>query len=154
MSDYIKWIRNRVGHDQIFLNFAGACITNDEGKILLQKRAASGDVWGFPGGALDLGESAEEAVIREVREETGLSVEVDSLIGVYTKYFGVYSNGDEAQTILFFFRCSVVGGDLNVDREETFDLAFFDPGDAPELFNQQHRDMLADYVAQKRGVFR
>jgi isopentenyldiphosphate isomerase len=41
MSDYIEWIRGKVGHDQIFLNFSGACITNDEGKILLQKRAAS-----------------------------------------------------------------------------------------------------------------
>ena len=154
MSDYIKWIRGKVGHDQIFLNFSGACITNNEGKILLQKRAASRDEWGFPGGALEIGESAEEAVIREVQEETGLSVAVDTLIGVYTKYFDVYSNGDKAQTILFLFQCSVTGGSLNVDQEETFDLAFFDPHKAPELFNQQHRDILSDYISQRRGVFR
>jgi mutator protein MutT len=154
MSDYIAWIRDKVGHDQIFLNFAVACITNDEGKILLQKRTASGHAWGFPGGALEIGESAEQTVIREVREETGLSIHVDSLIGVYTKYFDVYPNGDKAQTIVFFFGCSALDGDLSTDREETFDLAFFDPHKAPRLFNQQHRDMLADYIEHKRGVFR
>ena len=153
MSDYIVWIREKVGHDQIFLNFAVACITDDEGKILLQKRASS-DIWGFPGGALEIGESAEEAVKREVEEETGLRVAVDSLIGVYTKYFDIYPNGDEAQTIVFFFQCSTVGGKLHIDREETFDLVFFDPHNAPQLFNQQHRDMLADYTNQRRGVFR
>ncbi len=55
MNDYIEWIRARVGHDQIFLNFSGACITNDEGKILFQKRTASGNEWGFPGGPRILG---------------------------------------------------------------------------------------------------
>jgi 8-oxo-dGTP pyrophosphatase MutT (NUDIX family) len=117
-------------------------------------KADARNEWGFPGGALEIGESAEEAVIREVQEEAGLSVKVDSLIEVYTKYFDVYSNGDKAQTMLFFFQCSVVGGNLNVDREETFDLAFFDPHNAPEPFNQQHRDMLSDYMSQRRGVFR
>ncbi|MCP4536381.1 MAG: NUDIX hydrolase [Chloroflexi bacterium] len=154
MGDYITWIRAQVGHEQIFLNFAVACITNDEGQVLLQKRTVSGHTWGFPGGALEIGESAEQTVIREVQEETGLCVHVDSLIGVYTKYFDVYPNGDQAQTIVFFFQCSVLDGNLSMDRKETFDLTFFDPHDAPRLFNQQHRDMLADYVEQKRGVFR
>ena len=90
MSNYIEWIRGQVGHDQIFLNFSGACIRNDEGKILLQKRAASKNMWGFPGGALEMGESAEEAAIRKVREETGLCIHADSLIGVYTKYSDEY----------------------------------------------------------------
>ena len=135
MGDYITWLRNQVGHEQVFLNFAGACITNDEGEILLQKRSASEEVWGFPGGALELGESAEEAAIREIREETGLLIKVEALIGVYTKYFDAYPNGDQAQTISFFFQGSIVGGELRIDRQETFDLAFFDPNNAPELFN-------------------
>jgi len=99
-------------------------------------------------------ESAEEAVIREVLEETGLRIQVDSLIGVYTKYFDEYPNGGKAQTIVFFFECSIVGGSLSIEREETFDLAFFDPHDTPELLNPQHRVMLADCMDQRRGVFR
>jgi len=154
MSNYIEWIRSKVGHQQIFLNFSGACIRNDEGKILLQKRSASKHMWGFPGGALEIGESAEEAAIREVQEETGLRIQVDSLIGVYTKYFEEYPNGDMAQTIAFFFECSIVGGNLSIDQEETFDLAFFGSYDTPELFNPQHRVMLADCIDQRHRVFR
>ena len=146
MTDYIQCIRSKVGHERILLNFAAACIANDKGEILLQDRAASKDAWGFPGGALELGESADKAVIREVREETGLDVGVEALIGVYTKYFGEYTNWDRAQTIVFFFKCSIVGGSLRVDQNETFDLGFFDPHDAPHLFNEQHRDMLTDYI--------
>ena len=55
MSDYIRWIRDKVGHAPILLNFAGGWAENDGGKVLLQKRSATGDVWGFPGGALELG---------------------------------------------------------------------------------------------------
>lgn len=154
MTDYIRWLRSKVGHAQVFLNFAGGWVEDEEGKVLLQKRSAAGDVWGFPGGAMELGESAEQTAVREIREETGLDVRVDSLIGVYTQYFDAYSNGDQAQTILFFFRCSIIGGSLQVDMKETFDLAFFDLNDVPELFNQAHQDMFADAVKGKAGVFR
>ncbi|CAM3718823.1 NUDIX domain-containing protein [Marinicrinis lubricantis] len=65
--DYISWIRSRVGHNRIFLNFAGAIIANEAGEVLLQRRRDKG-AWGFPGGAMELGESAEETAIREVLE--------------------------------------------------------------------------------------
>ncbi len=154
MSDYIKWLREKVGRDLIFLNFAGGWIENSKGEVLLQKRSAAEEIWGFPGGAMELGESAAETALREIREETGLTVKVDSLIGVYTNYFDSYPNGDKAQTILFFFRCSVIGGNLLVDQKETFDLAFFDPKNMPELFNRQHQDMLVDALSQRQGIFR
>ena len=108
----------------------------------------------YPAAPLALGESAEEAAIREIREETGLAVTADALIGVYTKYFDSYPNGNRAQAVSFFFRCSIVGGSLRVDRKETFDLGFFDPHDMPKLFNQQHRDMQADATSGALGVFR
>lgn len=67
MNDYIKSIRNKVGHDTIILNFSDACITNNKGEILLQKRSATEEIWALPGGAVEIGESVEEAVIREVK---------------------------------------------------------------------------------------
>lgn len=156
MRDYIRWIRERVGHEPIILNFAVACIFDAEGRILLQRRGDrdDADAWGFPGGAIELGESAEEAMLREVREETGLAVTVESLLGVYTNYFDEYPNGDQAQTIAIFFVCSAHGGLARVDGRETLELRFFAPSDAPPLFTQQHRDALADLIARRRGVFR
>jgi mutator protein MutT len=112
MKNYIKWIRSKVGHELIILNFAVTCITNSEGEILLQKRSRNEELWGFPGGAVEPGESFEEAVVREVKEETGLDVNVDYLIGVYSKFFEKYDNGDISQTVCAFFKCSVKSGEL------------------------------------------
>lgn len=152
-TNYIGWIREKVGHDPIFLNFAAAFVLNEHGEILLQKRSDA-NAWGLPGGAMELGESAERAMLREVAEETGLLVKVESFLGVYTNYFHCYPNGDQAQTIAIFFVCSIVGGDLQSDHHETLDLRFFALQDAPVLFNQQSRDALADFLGGKRGIYR
>lgn len=62
----------------------------------------------FFGGLVELGESLEEAAIREVKEESGYNVEITSLYGIYSKYFAIYSNGDEAQTVCTLFRAKIV----------------------------------------------
>lgn len=154
MSDYIKWIRSKVGHDTIILNFSGACITNERGEVLLQKRSKTEDIWGLPGGAVEIGESIEEAAIREIKEETGLDIQVDYLIGVYSKYFTEYSNGDRAQSICYLFKGTVINGNLSMDLRETFDLKFFDKDNIPPLFVQQHSDALCDFFQNKRGVYK
>ncbi|RXZ81953.1 NUDIX domain-containing protein [Paenibacillaceae bacterium] len=143
--DYIKWIRNKVGHDMIFLNFSGAIIRDEEGAVLLQRRSDK-NLWGFPGGAMELGESAEETAIREVEEETSLIITIESLIGVYTKYFDEYPSGDKAQTIAFFYRGRIKGGQLATSNNESLELKFFQPDEIPELFNQQHRDAYQDFI--------
>ena len=60
-----------------------AVIHNGDGRILLQRRSDNG-LWGLPGGSVEIGESVRDAIVREVREETGLTVEVLRLIGVYS----------------------------------------------------------------------
>jgi 8-oxo-dGTP pyrophosphatase MutT (NUDIX family) len=59
-----------------------AAVIFDEGRVLLQRRDDTGR-WGLPGGGVEPGESVRQALIREVREETGLEVEPLRLIGVY-----------------------------------------------------------------------
>ena len=86
MEDYIKKLRRKVGHDELILNYAGCIIFDEQGRLLLQKRTDCGE-WGFLGGMVELGESVEEAAVREVKEESGLDVKVTSLYGVYSKYF-------------------------------------------------------------------
>jgi mutator protein MutT len=154
MPDYIPWIREKVGHERIFLNVTGVVVFNDQGEVLLQKRSKTEELWGFPGGVMELGESATEAAIREVREETGLEVKIESLLGVYTKYEDEYPNGDQAQPIAIVFKGSVAGGELIVDGKETFGLAFYDLDEVPELFNSQHNDILADIRNQRTAVYR
>ena len=141
--DYIKWIRSKIGHEKIILVFAGGCIFNENGEVLLQRRGDS-NKWGFPGGAIELGETPQQAAIREVKEETGLDVEIGRLIGVYTECDMEYPNGDRAQSIAIVFEMKAIGGELLCDGEETLELRYFSLDNMPELFCKQHEDVLKD----------
>ena len=152
-KDYIRYIREKVGHDLIFLNFAGGIIYNEQNDILLQKRGDRNE-WGFPGGAMELGESIEETAKREIFEETGLVVKVEHLIGVYSKYIVEYPNGDNAQSITYCFQCKPIGGELKTDGIETLDLRFFTMNQIPPLFTKSHEDALEDWLSKRKGVFR
>ncbi len=58
-------------------------VVNDDGDILLIRRTDN-DNWALPGGAIDLGESAAQAAVRETQEETGITREITGLVGIYT----------------------------------------------------------------------
>jgi 8-oxo-dGTP pyrophosphatase MutT (NUDIX family) len=99
MSDYVAKLRACVGNDLLVLASAGACIRDERGRILLLRR--SDGLWSVPGGGLEPGERLDQAVVREVREETGLEVEPTALIGVYSdpEYIFTYPNGHQVQPI-------------------------------------------------------
>ena len=147
--NYIKWLRSKVGHEKIILIFAGGCVFNDKGEVLLQKRADS-NKWGFPGGAVELGETPQMAAIREVKEETGLDVEVGDLIGIYTEFNMEYPNGDKAQSICIAYDLRMVGSHLSCDKDETLELKYFPLNDTPELFCKQHEELMRD-IKSLRG---
>lgn len=147
--NYIKWLRSKVGHDRVILIFAGGCIFNNQGEVLLQKRADSGK-WGFPGGAVELGETPQMAAVREIKEETGLDVEVKNLIGVYTDFDTEYPNGDKAQSICIAYSFYVIGGELLHHNDETLKLKYFPLNNIPPLFCKQHEDLVNDIKSDVR----
>ncbi|WP_423465003.1 NUDIX domain-containing protein [Promicromonospora sp. MS192] len=127
-------------------------IVNNDGKVLLQERGdREGGVWGFPGGAVEVGETLAEAAVREVREETGLEVNLNSLLGVYSKGFDRYPNGDSAQAVTVFFVADVSSGELLADGVETRALAYFSEQSLPTLLNSQHERVARDFFAGVRG---
>ena len=79
-KNYIKYIRSKVGHEKIFLNFVCGALFDIKGNILLQRR---GDTkrWGLPGGSIELGENFKKALKREFQEEVGVSIMLLDLIG-------------------------------------------------------------------------
>ena len=144
-KDYIRWIRSKVGHEKIILTFAGGCIFNDQGEVLLQRRGDS-NKWGFPGGAIEPGKTPETTAVREVKEETGLDVSVGRLIGVYTDLDMVYPNGDQAQSIVIAYELKIKGGELCCDQNETLELKYFSKEGKPKLFTGSHEALWNDIM--------
>lgn len=94
-------------------------------KALLTRRADNG-LWCVPGGAMESGESAAEACEREVFEETGLSVRVKRLVGVYSNpdQLIVYPDGNKVHIVALGFEAEIVGGELGLSNETT-EAGFF-----------------------------
>jgi 8-oxo-dGTP diphosphatase len=87
-----------------------AVITDDDGLALLIQRADNGH-WEPPGGVLELSESIEDGLRREVREETGLDIEPEQLTGVYKNM--------PRGIIALVFRARITGGQLRTSGETT-----------------------------------
>jgi 8-oxo-dGTP pyrophosphatase MutT (NUDIX family) len=131
ISEYVARLRACVGHERLLLSAAAACIRDDQGRVLVLRRQGEQELWSVPGGSMDPGERLDEAVVREVREETGLEVVPVALIGVYSgpEYAFVYPNGDLVQPVTTFFECRIVGGTLAPDMEEIVEARWVGAGD-------------------------
>ena len=142
--DYIHELRKEIGSRKIILNCSGAIIIRD-GRILLQRRSDNGK-WGLIGGLLEMNETYEEAALREVREETGLEVRLDSFLGIFHNHHMVWNNGDAAHVISACFTASILSGEPRID-EESYELKFFSREEMPDLFAEDHLAALEAYDA-------
>ena len=140
---------------QVIRPGASAAVFNERGEILLQKRADNG-FWSMPGGGVDPGESVQQGVLREVREETGLHVCVVRLVGVYSDprnyMITHYPGGDIVHNVSLCFVCERVSGTLQLSDEST-DLGYFPLDALPEPMMPSHLIRLKDVLAQQREPF-
>ncbi len=93
---------------------ADAAIFNEQGEILLMERA-DGSGWCLPCGWVEVNERPIDAAVREVREETGLEVEVKQFVGVFTRKASV-KNGPHTMVAVVHL-CQIVGGELTLSHE-------------------------------------
>lgn len=112
-------------------------IPDERARVLLCHRTDF-DLWNLPGGRLEAGEMPQAGVIREVREETGLTVEVQQLAGVY-------SNATRGDLVLVF-RCCIAGGALT-PSDETDRFAWLDSHTLPPNTAPRHVDRIRDTLA-------
>ncbi|WDV47425.1 NUDIX domain-containing protein [Clostridiaceae bacterium M8S5] len=120
---------------------AGGLVINDEGKILLVNNPRKG--WEYPGGIVEVGETVIQGVKREIKEETGVDVEVVNMVGIYsnTKKKKGYGGVEVVPTIVTIdFICKYISGELTTSVESS-DVKWFSKEEAINIVRkkQQYR---------------
>jgi 8-oxo-dGTP pyrophosphatase MutT (NUDIX family) len=133
-SPYILSLREKIGHAPLLLPSVGAIIIDEAGRVLLQ-RSSDDHKWHTIGGMIEPGEEPGAAIVREVREETGLDIIPERLSGVYAWPESRYSNGDICHYTAIVFRCRILAGVPRVNDDESLAFEFFRLDELPPLLD-------------------
>ena len=140
---YIKDLRKYVGHNPILTAGVGLLVFNENQEILMQLRTDYNQ-WGFPGGAMELGESFEEVAIRELKEETNLEIDELKLLKVLSgkDTYREYPNGDKLYDITGIFVIKKYHGELKINDNESKKLDWFSIDKLPDNITEHTRNYI------------
>ncbi len=133
---------------------ARAVVQDSDGRILLHRRSDNGR-WGLPGGGIEMDETAGEAVVREVREETGYDVEAVRLVGVYSTpalTTITYPDGNSVTYVALTFECHALGGSPTLS-DETLEVDWFAADSLPGSVSPGHLQRIEDALAREVAAF-
>jgi ADP-ribose pyrophosphatase YjhB (NUDIX family) len=110
-----------------------AVVRDTDGRLLLIHKTDN-DLWALPGGGHEIGESIARTVVREVEEETGITVEVGGIVGLYTdpEHVMKYDDGEVRQQFSICFHARPVGGSLRTSSESK-EVRWVSPADLDSL---------------------
>ncbi|CDR31181.1 NADH pyrophosphatase [Acholeplasma oculi] len=139
---YIMNLREKVGHDPIIMVSCGAIILKDD-SILLQYRRDF-KLWAIHGGALEIGETLEETLIREVFEETGLKITDYTYYKVFTgkEFHLTYPNQDQVYLVDHIFKINAFTGKIDEENDEVLNLKWFNIHEIPYEHMLPHNQII------------
>jgi 8-oxo-dGTP pyrophosphatase MutT (NUDIX family) len=145
-SSYIIDLRAKIGNQLLLLPSVAAVIHDGDGSLLLQQKAGS-EGWSLPAGGIEPGETPQEAIRREVLEETGKTVLSERLLDVLggKDFRYTYPNGHQVEYTVALFRCEIDSRDSYPLDNETVALRFFAKADMPKLGLPYPEDLLFRY---------
>ncbi|MFG1702435.1 NUDIX domain-containing protein [Nonomuraea sp. M3C6] len=134
MSPFLARLRDKVGSELLMLPSASGFVFDEAGRVLMARHGDVG-LWAAPGGGIDPDERPEDAVVRELREELGIEIEVRGLIGVYggPEFRTLYPNGHQVGYVIAVYGCAIVSGDPEPDGVEINDFRWVPEQELPGL---------------------
>lgn len=133
---------------------ASAIVTSHEEDAILLHRRVDNNHWALPGGGMKVGESLRDTAIREVLEETGITAEVEYVVGVYSdpNHVFSYDDGEVRQEFSVCVKCAAVHGELQTSKE-SHEVRWFAVADIDTLaMHPRIRARILDYRDFKRGA--
>ena len=144
-EDYISKIRKHLGHEPILIPHAVAIVFNEQNDVLIEVRQDDGFL-DFPGGAIDIAEEVEDALKRELFEETGLIADEIELFKIYsgelTRY--KYMNGDVIYGVDIFYIVKKYRGQLKAQENEVKELRFMKLEDIIRPVSLRNKEVIND----------
>jgi 8-oxo-dGTP pyrophosphatase MutT (NUDIX family) len=134
---------------------ASVIVVDDQGRILLHRRRDNGK-WALPGGRMEIGESIADCARREVREETGLEVEIDSIVGLYTDpgHVFAYDDGEVRQEFSICFLAHPVADKIKTS-DESHEVRYVDADELGQLpMEAAIRRRVSDHLAHQEPAIR
>jgi ADP-ribose pyrophosphatase YjhB (NUDIX family) len=116
---------------------AALVFIRQDNEILLVKQNDGERFWSLPGGVVEIGESVEQAAVREVHEETGLAVRIQRVVGLYSK--------PGEGSIAIALEATVIGGALRPAVDEIAECRYFALDDLPDHAREHLRQRVDDF---------
>lgn len=149
---YISEMRKYIGHSPIMATSV-MCIIYDKEKGILFEKSADFGVWCVPGGALEIGESLEEGLKREVKEETSLEIYSPKLLDVRSNIHIVYPNKDEVYYTEVIYEVNEYKGKLKPDAE-SIELKWFQVDELPDNISPIQIGIIENYIDNLKRKFK
>jgi 8-oxo-dGTP pyrophosphatase MutT (NUDIX family) len=130
--EFIRTIRATAGQQLLWLPGVAAVVFDDDGRVLLVRRADTG-MWTLVGGIPEPGEQPAVTAVREVYEETAVRCSPERVVLVQALDPIQYPNGDRCQYMDITFRCRATGGEARVNDDESMEVGWFSLDALPEL---------------------
>jgi ADP-ribose pyrophosphatase YjhB (NUDIX family) len=138
----------------VLTSAVAAVVRDAAGRVLLCQQSQGHRLWGLPGGRIRNGESPVHAVIRDIREETGVDIEIIDLVGLY-QLTGDGCGTDLPDVMVHVFRGQLEIGDVAVNAPGRIcRLAWHDPESLPEPMTATARAATLDAIAGHSGAVR